>query len=254
METLPKADFGELQRTGLAVITGVIDPLTVQARDGRTIRLSGIESPDLHVEPTGEYAVLAHKILSDLLIGETVTLYQTKNKDRGRINRMGHHLAHLERQSDKAWVQGALISLGVVRVKTTAWNREMAEKMYLLEDLARAQNLGLWKDQSFAIRQADEVSALNTMLHRRMVIEGTVESVSLNNNRIFINFGKNWRNDFTASIAPGDKRLFRKSGLDPMQWGGKRLRVRGWMRNYNGPYIEIDHPEAIEILSDNTSG
>ena len=29
---------------------------------------------------------------------------------------------------------------------------------------------------------------------------------------------------------------------------GKRIRVRGWLRSYNGPVIDVTHPEQIELL------
>ena len=29
---------------------------------------------------------------------------------------------------------------------------------------------------------------------------------------------------------------------------GKRIRVRGWLRSWNGPQIEASHPEQIELL------
>jgi micrococcal nuclease len=33
-----------------------------------------------------------------------------------------------------------------------------------------------------------------------------------------------------------------------MGLNGKTIRVRGWVRNYNGPLIEITHPQQIEVL------
>jgi hypothetical protein len=83
------------------------------------------------------------------------------------------------------------------------------------------------------------------------IVEGKVESVATKNNRTYINFGKDWRTDFTVSIKSGDKRDFSKRGINPLDWGGKHIRVRGWLDEYNGPYIQINHPESVEILSKN---
>ena len=75
--------------------------------------------------------------------------------------------------------------------------------------------------------------------------------------RLYLNFGDDWRTDFTVTVAPGDARLFDD---DPV-WaplldaaGGlagladRRVRVRGWLGRYNGPEITLTHPEQIEFL------
>ena len=31
---------------------------------------------------------------------------------------------------------------------------------------------------------------------------------------------------------------------------GGRVRVRGWLKSFNGPMIEVTHPEQIEILKE----
>ncbi|MEE9251245.1 MAG: thermonuclease family protein, partial [Alphaproteobacteria bacterium] len=62
-------------------------------------------------------------------------------------------------------------------------------------------------------------------------------------------FGDNWRTDFTASVAPRDRRLFEREGHDLMALEGRSVRVRGWVKLRNGPMIEITHPEQIEVLA-----
>lgn len=121
----------------------MIDDRTLVLRDGRIVRLSGLDSPrDAFGEPS-ETAVQAAAFLKDTLSGKTVTLYQTKGSQAGRTNRMGHQLAHLERQEDALWIQGALLSKGLSRVRTSERNPEMAAAMYALEDEARKAGLGI---------------------------------------------------------------------------------------------------------------
>ena len=244
--TLPHADFSELKRVGTAEVVSIIDPQTVQLHDGQIIRLSGVDFPDLKVHEAGDFSVTTMRVLKDMLLNQGVNIYQTKKADRGRVNRMGHQIAHLERIADGIWVQGTLISLGLARVRTTQRTPEMAEQMYALEQNARTDKLGLWEMEKFnpllPNSAAEHVDSFQ-------IIEGRIKSTALKNNRIYLNFGKDWRSDFTVSIAPDDKRSFSKAGLDPLGWGGKTVRVRGWLESYNGPYIEITHPQAIEILN-----
>ncbi len=66
--------------------------------------------------------------------------------------------------------------------------------------------------------------------------------------RVYLNFGADWKTDFTVTVAPRDRRLFDDAGIDPGAFAGARLRVRGWVKQYNGPMIEVTHPEQIEVL------
>lgn len=241
--------FKDLKMTGAARVAQIIDPQTLQLDDGRIVALVGLDMPYIHgrsEDGVSKLALLTIKILKDLLEGERVRVYQTRD-DVGRLNRMGHHLAHVERVADKQWVQGILLSLGVARARTTVRNREMAVAMYKIERLARAEKIGLWEGERYAILSEETAEGVRDQF---VIIEGVVQGTALKQNRIYLNFGGNWRTDMTVSIPSPARRLFSKSVIDPMQWGGEKLRVRGWIEQYNGPYIEVDHPERIEVLGE----
>jgi micrococcal nuclease len=159
---------------------------------------------------------------------------------------MGHHLAHIRRQNDQIWVQGTLVSLGLAFTFPMQRNPEMVEDLFSQENYARQLKIGIWdENNAFGILSPDETY---DHLNSYQIVEGKIQSVALNKNRIFMNFGSDWRTDFTVSIAPEDKRRFSKQGLDPMQWNNAHVQVRGWIRPYNGPFIEINQPEAIVLL------
>ncbi|MEZ5919134.1 MAG: thermonuclease family protein [Alphaproteobacteria bacterium] len=249
-QSAQRAIFDALRKTGSGRVTTIIDPQTLQLQDGRIIRLAGLNFPDYipqdeNTEENGKYTALAMDILRDMLIGKDVDLYQTSKKDWGRMNRMGHHIAHLKRQEGGLWVQGTLLSLGLAQVRTSQRNPEMAVQMLAREAQARADGLGLWAEETYRILTPDEAAGATGHF---VLVEGRVESAAIKKNRIYLNFGQNWRDDFTVSIPPGSKRLFSKQGIDPLAFNGKTLRVRGRVEMYNGPYIEINHPEAIEVI------
>ncbi len=245
--TLPQTDLGKyLKLTNTARVTQIIDPLTIGLEDGRLIRLTGIEYPDFPAAGgeagPGPVSLMAMTVLKDLLQGKNVKIYQTKNKSLGRTNRMGHLLAHLETETDAVWVQGTLVSLGLAKVMTAKANPEMALPLYTLERGARKEKLGLWQAPQI-LRPEDTPEHL----HSFQIVEGKITGTALRKNRLYLNFGPDWKRDFTVSIAPEDKRVFEKQGLDPTQWVGETVRVRGWIESFNGPYIEIDHPERFEL-------
>ncbi len=243
-DKFPSNALESLKPTTHAKVVEVIAPDTIKLSDGQTVRLSGLHFIDYSQDNAGSFSLTVMKVLNDMLVGQETILYQTAKKDWGRTNRMGHSLGHIVRKSDNAWVQGTIISLGLAMVKTGARNPEMAKELYALEDQARLAKMGIWaKDmQTLSPEQAGD------HLKTYQVVVGVIESVALKQNRTYLNFGKNWRDDFTVSISPEDKRAFNKDGMNPMEWSGKRVRVRGMTEEYNGPYIEIDHPEMIEVL------
>lgn len=239
-------DFSSLKRGDVAEVVQAIDATTIQLHDGRFVRLIGVESPDYDHENPGMYALLARDILNDMLGGQSVRLYITKDERRGRENRMGMTLAHVERLSDRLWAQGTLLQLGLVRVRSQQSNPEMAKTMYEIEQAARKDEIGIWGEEAFKVLPADKVDGHEGRTH---VVEGRVMSASLKNNRVYLNFGSNWRTDFTVTIEPEDRRGFSRAGIDPLQLQNKVVRVRGWVDSYNGPYIQVDHPEAIEVIT-----
>lgn len=246
-QNLPQGDFDSLRRGEQIRVAQVIDGLTLLLADGQIVRFSGIDIPDMAPEETGPLALTAIKVLNDMLVNKAVILHQTKKKDWGQTNRMGHMLAHVARAGDGAWVQGTLLALGLARVQTSQRNPEMAAAMYALEVKAREEKAGLWADPRWAVRGPEQAG---DVLKSFQIVEGRVVSTAIKNNRIYLNFGADWRKDFTISIAPADRKRFSSQGLDPLQWGGRTLRVRGWIENYNGPFIAADHPEMIEILTE----
>ena len=246
---LPPGDFSELRRTGMVNVKAVIDPQTIQLEDGHIVRLTGIDFPDFNPDEPGDFSLTAMQILRDMLVGKTVLLYQTVNREEGRINRMGQDIAQIQRESDKVWVQGTLLSLGLARVRTAQRNPEMAQQMYDLELAAMKDKAGIWENYS-KVLPPEEAEAHEGSFQ---IVEGRIESAALKQNRIYLNFGKDWKTDFTISIAPEDKRAFSKQNLDPLQWNGKQVRVRGWIESYNGPYMQISHPAAIEVKIDEKS-
>ena len=74
-----------------------------------------------------------------------------------------------------------------------------------------------------------------------------------NPSRIYIEFGPDWHTDFTIRIEAAAARLFNKAEIDPQNWQGKPLRVRGYVGWRFGPEIEVQNPEQIELIDSVTA-
>lgn len=244
-----KADFSTLALTGEEQVEEIIDPLRLRLQDGRIVQLAGIDIPDLTPYDSGAIGLATMDFLKEKLTKKRVKLYQGKDAKKDRTNRMGYHIAHLVEKTGDTWIQGALLEAGLARVRPDSENTEMAEAMMALEGAARAEKRGLWADEAYAVLRPETAARA---LHNWGIVEGTIRASAMAKNTVFLNFGADWRTDFTIGLPSDTRRKLINEGIDPLQLGGKHVRVRGWIESYNGPYIKLDNPVWMEILPDST--
>ena len=224
-----------------------IDDLRLQLSNGRIVQLVGIEVPRQTGYSSGDESYAVKQFLDTLFANSKdsdVIVYQVAGSGSGKTNRMGHDLGHVVRKNGNVWVQGALIANGLAMARPTPTNPELAEKMYALEDQARQAKLGVWSDDS-AHRLVEASDAIQP-LDRFAVVEGTVKNVSIIRNVTYLNFGDDYRKDFTIGIPSTQRQAMSRAGIDPFKLQGQKVRVRGWLRLYNGPYIELEHPVLFQ--------
>src|SRR5262249_35573470 len=77
--------------------------------------------------------------------------------------------------------------------------------------------------------------------------EGKVWSVRESGGTIYMNFGPRWTEALTVTISKREEGAFAASGMVPKRLESRRVRVRGWIEERNGPRIEVTRPEQIEI-------
>jgi endonuclease YncB( thermonuclease family) len=233
---------------GTAVVAEIVDGDTLRLdREifGATeVRLVGIQAPKL---PLGrpkfkEWPLAQHsaELLKTLTLGRTVSL----GFGGQRIDRHGRLLAHLTRD-DGLWIQGAMLEAGMARVYSFSDNRAIVPDMLARERAARGRKAGLWADPFYALR-TPETAARH--INSFELVEGKVAAATMVSGRVYLNFGPDWRSDFTITLAPKTARLFAKDGVDPLAYKGKQVRVRGWLQSRDGPMIDVTHPEQIEVL------
>ncbi len=246
----PALAAGGLEKGESARVRAVVDGDTVvleRAIGGATqVRLVGIQAPKLPLGrpdfPVWPLAAEAKQALEKLTLGQAVTL----SYGGRRLDRHGRLLAHLHDEAG-TWIQGELIRLGMARVYSFPDNRAVVADMLALEGAARAAGMGIWADPFYAVRGSE---AAGRHIGTFQLVEGRVFDAARVKGRVYLNFGPDWRTDFTISLNSKASRLFRKAGLDPLALKGRRVRVRGWLRDYNGPLIEATHPEQIEVAAD----
>ena len=223
--------------------------------DGRAVRLIGILTPKrARSGPAMEARKSAETAIEKLTLGKKVSLQLDKRK-RDRYGRILAHVMVFDESGKQAWVQGRLVEDGLARVMSFRDNRLCVNDLLALEDTARRGEKGLWKTGFFSIRRAEAEDVLTRLARSFEIVEGRVKAVAQIRGRTYINFGENWRSDFTGFVPAKSAKLFQAGeyeepeGFDLNQLKGKHVRIRGWMKNYNGPSITVTHPEQIEIVN-----
>lgn len=103
----------------------------------------------------------------------------------------------------------------------------------------------MWKDTAFRIR-TPETAGSDT--GKFVFVSGRITDVAETYSRTYLNFGEDWKTDFTISIDKSMARDMKESGIELMPLKNRMVRVRGWLEDWNGPHIKLYTPEHLEIL------
>ncbi len=242
---VPVAAAGEADPdTRPGVVAEIVDGDTVILDDGREVRLVAIQAPKLPLGRDGfvawPFAEEAKDALGELVLGKSVRPAFTGR----RMDRHGRWLAHLY-DEDGVWIQGAMLERGLARIYTFPDNAAPIEEMLALERAARSARRGIWSHPFYAIRDPQTVGDHTGTFQ---VVEGRVLDAAIVRGRAYLNFGADWKTDFTVTMDPAARRAFEDAAIDLGALAGRTVRARGWIKSFNGPMIEATHPDQIEIF------
>lgn len=211
----------------LAAAVGQACAETPQARlgDGREVALAGVMVP-AQPEPAGL---------------EAVTLTDPAATSLDRHGRLRAQVA----TADGRWLQAALVAAGRAVVVPAADVRPaLLDELLGLERTARAARLGIWADGRTGPWPAQEVAARQGDY---VLVRGRVREASRRQEFLYLNFGADWRRDFTVRAETGELRRLAAAGLDLAALAGRNILVRGYLFDAAGPMIEVTHPAQIEV-------
>ncbi len=233
-------------------LRSVLDGDTLYLENGLKVRLAAIQAPKLPLGrkgfkawPLGEESKAA---LQKLTGGKTLQLYYGGER-RDRYDRALAQTYTLDNGGARdVWLQEEMVRLGMARVYTWPDTFQDSEKLYAAEIKARDAQQGIWSDEYYRIR-SPEPNTLAQDIDSYQIVQGIVTSAADVRGQIYLNFGADYKTDFTIAIAKRDRKRFEKHGLDPLSLEGATVRVRGWIELSNGPMVWLDHPERLEVLN-----
>jgi len=225
----------------------VVDGRTFVLDDGGEIRLAAIEVPPVPQDPDGSPGGSAAKDgLAALITGSEIVLKQAEPQKTDRYGRIVA-FAFATRDGTERLLEADMLAAGLARVSVRAGSRACAMELLSRESAARRAKLGLWAGSYYESLNAENPADLLAVLGQFVLVEGTVVSVRESGATIYVNFGRRWSTDFTVTILKRNERSFTAAGLEPKALAGRRVRVRGWIEEHGGPWIEASRPEQIEL-------
>ena len=239
----------KLTTVATGTVASVVDGRTLVLDDGREVRLAAVE-----VAPPNESAGAAAKAaLEALTAGQTIELRAAGDNPAPETDRYGRLFGqvYVMREGTERWAEAELMARGNARVSARVGERACANTLLARERAARAANLGLWADPVYVVRPADDAAAVAAERGRFAIVEGKVLSVRESGPVIYVNFGRRWTQDFTVTIAKRNESAFTSAGLEPKRLQGRRVRVRGYVEQRGGPWVEATRPEQIELAERN---
>jgi endonuclease YncB( thermonuclease family) len=236
---------------GTGKVRAISDGRSFILDDGREIRLAAIEVPlppaSGEAGPRAEAGLAARAALESMLAGQDVELRQNGTA----ADRYGRTLALVYVNGARQSVAHEMLGRGFARVSAHVGDRPCADELLAQERAARRAKLGLWSEPYYVIVAAESGAELVAEQGRFAVVEGKVLSVRDSAGTIYMNFGRRWSQALTVTISKRDERVFAAAGLEPKKLENRRVRVRGWVEERNGPRIEATRPEQIEIAERN---
>lgn len=252
---------------GSGMVREVIDARTLRLDEGREVRLADILTPtDPAAKPATEQdavsAAWEQRAKDDLaarVAGKTVMLRGAQPAP-DRYGRLRAYVFVADERVAAAIgtpagmegaVQESLVRAGLARMAASLADASCADGLRRAERQAVAGRIGIWADPVYAVKNAGEPASVLAVRGQLALVEGQVLSVRPSGGTIYVNFGRRWSEDFTVTIAKRHERMMTAAGKAPKAFEKRRVRVRGYVGERGGPWIEVTRPEQIEIVGSN---
>ena len=218
----------------------VIDGDTVKLSSGKSLRLIGLDTPEIGHDGSrderGARAAADH--LKSLLPG-TPSLPVVFGVERH--DHFGRLLGHLF-LADGTNIQSLLLGGGYGTPLIIPPNLRFLDCYRAKADTAIAAKRGIWSYREYQIMDADEVTPLSHGYHR---IQGIVTRTGSSSSSLWVNMGTH----LALRIVRSDLKYF--TGIDISGLTGRTVLARGLVYRRKGQArIRIRHPQDLRIMGD----
>ncbi|MFZ5799777.1 MAG: thermonuclease family protein [Candidatus Omnitrophota bacterium] len=226
-------------------VKAVIDGDTIVLSNNQKVRYIGLDTPEifLKTETAFEYAPkpfaeAAKEFNRKMVEGKVVRLeFDIERKDKYRRLLVYCFL-------DGEMVNAQLLRNGLAMLYTQVPNIKYVDLLVKAQQEAREDGLNLWTPERIipAEKAGEYIGELAS-------VEGRVLKVKSTSSAVYLNFGRDYRTDFSVVIFKDDLRLFNERKIDlEKDYRNRLVRVSGLIKEYHGPEIIVRHPAQMEII------
>lgn len=201
---------------------------TLKLSDGRWVMLDALEIP--HPQQTVA-------TLKTALEGKAITLTEEAFDRYGRVGAMVWQ--------DGVLVQWQLVQSGAAMVLAMRPSDRLKD-LLSAEAIARGKQMGMWADANWVIDHEAARKAVGSV----KIVGGVVKAVAVKSGVGYINFGEDWKTDFSIHLPKATMRKFGKKALQKLV--GQKVLVRGLIHDYYGPRITLYEPHMLDVYANAT--
>ena len=212
------------------------------AVDGAEFILADILAPPLYTlaDEAPAYFEASRRALQSAMAGAV------EIEDVLPATRWGGRIIQARRSGAQETLQENAVAAGAARVGPQSGDHVFIRRLLELEAEARAARRGLWALEDYRIFDAANAWGAVGGFH---LVEGTVVRAAQFGGRFYLNFGEDYRTDFTAGATLALYPRWAKAGDDLAAYENAGIRVRGLVEPINGPSLDLKHPLQIERLN-----
>ena len=219
----------------------VFDGDSILLSDGREVRYIGIDTPETGgYKPEEYYGEEAREINEGLVLGKEVTL----EFDVERVDGYGRILAYV--YAGDTFVNLEMVRRGAAVAMPYPPNLKHHKELSIAMEDAREEGVGIWKyPDLWMIAQYDA----HKYLGLSKTVVGRVVSTQAKDFGVFLNFGVDYRTDFTTFIPSKYLPYFHDEGISypEIHYMGRVVEITGVLHEEKGPSITVYSPCQIYI-------
>ncbi len=218
------------------IISDVSDKLEISIENSQII----LELPYIYIPP--DLFPDSLKKIKELTIHKDFYFAFADDKP----NRHGNFNAVITSKGDKESLQEILLENGLALAYFIE-NTKNNKIIFNAEQKARNSKKGIWQHTN-TLKSSAIINDYKEDLGEFAIVEGKPKHIYISKKNTFINFGDDWKTDF--SIEFENKLLKKSTDFSAKDLIGKTIRVRGWLEDYNGPFMKIFTVANVEIIGD----
>jgi len=144
-------------------------------------------------------------------------------------------------------LQARLLRAGRAVVRPGSGGTACTQALHAAEAAGRQAGAGLWRKPGI-VAKATDATSLSARVGLYAVAEGRIVSIGYGSRMVFLDFGRNFRTDFTVMVQQSLVPRLLEAGIAVDSLAGRLVRVRGVIEESGGPAIRLTDPLALEIL------